>query len=645
MKRQPAGQQIVYYALLAGAFAAAVLTQSTIGAQGDHYAYDWMYRRYRPPAWRPDSVILAIDEQSLNQYRGMSNIRGPLAEGLKRVGLAHPRAVAVDIILASASDKATDESMRKALRSVPNLVLDSELIGEPHHRQWEDPLPAFRDQAAALGHVHADPDSDWVARAIPLYRLSDPAPGTGLKVRRWALALEAYRLSRGESLAQETGDLRSGRTLGLRVGGTLIPVPDNPNPGLRDGRLMRIRYMPPGAATPIPRVSLKRLLDDPTVQTQFAGKVVFVGVTAQTEVKDRLATPYSGYAQLAGVEVHANAFETLNTGQFITDAGTDVEWLFAFLLVAAAGAVFLFLRGWLAYAAGAAVLVVAHVTPYVFFTHNRVLSFVLPASAAWLSALVAGCWQALVVRRSLRVSEEGRLRYQQAMHFVTHEMRTPLSAIQGSSELISRYALTEEKRKQIAELINSESKRLARMIEVFLNVEKLSAGQMEMKKESVSVKDLVDICILRTQPLAERKHIEIVLKPVAPVLQLTGDRELMEYACYNLLTNAVKYSPQHTEVTVSGWRDKGQVLIAIDDHGIGMNQKEVKRIFQKFYRTKKAEQSGEAGTGIGLSIVKQIVEQHGGRIDVVSRPGQGSRFTLVLPAAARSKEPTAVERH
>ena len=88
------------------------------------------------------------------------------------------------------------------------------------------------------------------------------------------------------------------------------------------------------------------------------------------------------------------------------------------------------------------------------------------------------------MRRSLRRSEAERARYQQAMHFVTHEMRTPLSAIQGSSELISRYALTEEKRKQIALLINSESKRLARMVEIFLNVERLSAGQMELKREA-----------------------------------------------------------------------------------------------------------------------------------------------------------------
>jgi len=231
------------------------------------------------------------------------------------------------------------------------------------------------------------------------------------------------------------------------------------------------------------------------------------------------------------------------------------------------------------------------------------------------------------------------------MHFVTHEMRTPLSAIQGSSELISRYAMTEDKRKQIAELINSESKRLARMVEIFLNVERLSAGQMGLKQEPIQVKEMMEVCMTRVRPLADRKHIAASLREVPDDILLSGDRELMEYACYNLLTNAIKYSPQRTEVTVSVWKDDARIRIAVQDQGIGMDQKEVKQIFQKFYRTKKAEESGEAGTGIGLSIVHQIVEQHGGRIEVTSQPGAGSCFTLVMPARMAAAVPTSAKQN
>jgi len=297
----------------------------------------------------------------------------------------------------------------------------------------------------------------------------------------------------------------------------------------------------------------------------------------------------------------------------------------------AAGLAFRYLPGWRAYAASVLILGCAGVTPYVFFTHQRVLPFSTPASAALLGTMTAAAYYHLVVRRNLRLEQATRARYQQAMHFVTHEMRTPLSAIQGSSELISRYALTEEKRQQIALLINSESKRLARMVEIFLNVERLSAGQMELKRQAIPLKEMVDVCVARVRPLGERKHIAITLEPIPEELQLTGDRELMEYACYNLLTNAVKYSPQRTEVKISGWRDDSHIRIAVKDQGIGMDQKEVKQVFQKFYRTKKAEESGEAGTGIGLSIVQQIVEQHGGRIEVTSEPGVGSCFTVVVP--------------
>src|SRR5205814_5121583 len=136
-----------------------------------------------------------------------------------------------------------------------------------------------------------------------------------------------------------------------------------------------------------------------------------------------------------------------------------------------------------------------------FFRESKVFPFSVSASVAWLGTVTAASYYHLVVRRNLRIEQTSRERYQQAMHFVTHEMRTPLSAIQGSSELMTRFPLTEEKRKQIALLINSESKRLARMVEIFLNVERLSAGEMELKRESIAVSTMVDTCIERTRPL------------------------------------------------------------------------------------------------------------------------------------------------
>ena len=191
-------------------------------------------------------------------------------------------------------------------------------------------------------------------------------------------------------------------------------------------------------------------------------------------------TPYSPSVPMPGLEIHANVFETIAQQRFLTDAPHAVVVGFAALLVAGAGVAFAFGPLWQAYLVGVALLVLAHAVPYWAFTHEVVFSFATPVSAAWLSVVTAAGWQHLVVKRRLRRSEEERARYQQTIHFVTHEMKTPLTAIQGSSELITRYAnMPEEKRKQMVQLITSESKRLTRMIEMFLNVERLSAGQME----------------------------------------------------------------------------------------------------------------------------------------------------------------------
>jgi len=611
-------QSATYWALLAGVFVLAVTASWTsLGAQIDNDAYDWMFRLYQPHAWQPESIMLAIDEPSLNAYGGVPGLRKPLAEALQIIATAAPKTVAVDLILTDRTDPDVDASLEDALRATHNLVLACQLL--PDGSGWENPLPRFRIHAAALGHVHAEPDAlDSVGRSLPL----EKAAGHD---RRWALALEAFRLSRGAQILESPDD--------LTVDGRVIPST------FASGRLMRIRYAPPSVT--IPRVSLRDLLRDPSRAARFKGKVVFAGVTSQIAAKDWLFTPYSEGKPMVGVEIHANAFETIAQGLFLTNAPLWQPLLFSLMLVIGIGATYSRLAPRVANPVALGILAGAHVVPYWLFTQRIVFPLSTPVSSAWLSLIAAGSYQFLVVRRKLGKSEAERDRYRQTIHFVTHEMRTPLTAIQGSSELINRYALPEEKRKQIVELINSESKRLGRMVEMFLNMERLSAGQMELKKELFSSTTLIAACVQRALPLAERKQIRILNDAASHDIQLTGDRELMEYAFYNLLTNAIKYSPARTQVTLAAVRKHEHAYISVEDQGIGMDQKEVKQIFQKFYRTTRAEQSGEAGTGIGLSIVEQIITQHGGTIEVMSKPGQGSRFTIVLPApvaAALAKE-------
>ena len=598
-------KRLAYPVILAAALLLGVTASWTsFGDQINNNAYDFFFRVYTPKPHKPDSIILAVDDASLQAIGGLAGMRKAFAESLVQIRSSHPRAIAFDTTFA---DKHPDDDEVEAVfKETPNLILPCVLLDDGLH--WSDPLPRFSRWAAALGQVAAQIDKfDAVSREIELEKQSP-------KERHWALALEAYRVSRGIPVIVESPD-------DLQVGDLLIPS------RIGKGRPLRIRYLPIGG---IPRVTLKQLADNPERAKEFRDKVVFAGVTDQTALQDRRMTPISDQQQMPGVEIHANVYETLAQRAFITDISLMTEVLICLAFVIAAGATFAFLDGWVSNVAASAIFVLANLLPYWFFKQRLVFPYLSSTVTAGLAIVGSAAWQHLVVRKRLLLSEIARERYQEAMQFVTHEMKTPLTAIQGSSELIGRYAMPDEKRKQMADLINSESKRLASMIETFLSVERLSAGQMQLKQEPFNAMDLLEKCVGRVRPIAERKSIEILTGQL-PGNTLVGDRELMEYAFYNLLTNAVKYSPAKTQVTVSGGLEKGRVRVSVEDQGIGISAKDARRIFEKFYRTETAEKSGEKGTGIGLSIVEQIVTQHGGSIAVSSEVGKGSRFTVSLP--------------
>jgi signal transduction histidine kinase len=608
LRRRWSARQIwTYTGLLAGCLAIALFSDWTsLAARLDNQAYDLIYRMFPPRDWPASSAILAIDEATFNAHGGVRNLRGILTESLDALAAAKPVAVAIDVTLPDAGDPAEDTRLADAIARAGNVVLSSQLA----NGTWEDPLPVFRSKAQALGHVHPEENhSDGVGRKVPLEYAAN-------RERRWALMVEAYRVSRNTPTILESNE-------DLQIGEVVVPAP-------RDGkgRLMWIRHRPGG----IPTVSLEELKSSPEKASAFKGKTVFIGVTALAGRRDQVLSPFTG-DYVSGVVIHAQAFETLAQRRFVTEASNVTVLLVCFTVVAAMGAVFAFLSGWMAYAAALVLLAAAHVIPVWFFQVDIVFPYFAVFASAWLAAACAASYQHFVVRKQLHVTQSEKERYQQAIQWVAHEMRSPLTAIQGSSEMMGRYALTDERRKQMASMINAESKRMARMIQTFLDVERLSEGQMEMKRAPFAIGPVVELCVQRVAPLAERKQITVHCEGPMPG-EVTGDRELMEYAVYNLLTNAVKYSPAETHVRVTSASQRGMLRLSVADQGIGMDKKEVENIFRKFYRTEKAQKSGEVGTGIGLSIVEQIVTHHGGKIEVLSTPGKGSVFTIAVPLAA-----------
>jgi signal transduction histidine kinase len=590
---------------------AIVLGWTAFASQIDDDAYDVMFRLHPPAAIQPHSLILAIDDPTYAAMGGVRAYRTMLARALELLASAQAKVVAIDMVLADKEDPAEDDRLRRAMQATKNLVLVAHL----QNGHWEDPLDPFRQAAIALGHDRADELSrDGVTRQIPLEERSE-------RERHWALALETFRLARGQNILESPDD--------LQVGTEVIPA------SRASDRALRVLF----TREPIPQISLLDLVSKPELTERFRGQTVFVGVTSISATYDRVATPY-GQGRIPGVEVHAQLFETLERVKFLTAASNLAVLGFSIAAGVLAGLMFALLSGWPAYTTAGVLLATVTATPFLLFRQDVVFPFFMPLASAWLTAIAAASYQHFVVRRALRVAETERRHYQQAIHFVTHEMRTPLTAIQGSSELMGRYALSEEKRKQIAEMINQESKRLARMIQTFLDVERLSDGQMELKKEAFDLRDVIEACVARARPLAEHKNIRMITETLDG--SLDGDRELMEYAVYNLLTNAIKYSPPDTQVTVACRLAAAQTRLSVQDQGIGMDAKELRQIFQKFYRTKRAEASGEAGTGIGLSIVEQIVQHHGGKMEVTSQPGHGSCFTVVFAARSRASRPPAV---
>ena len=574
----------------------------------DHNAYDFLLA-HQSDTWTPQSVIVKIDAATLEAGHGMRNIRTILSQALDELAQAHPKAVALDVTLHDQVDPTEDARLEASLRATRNLILPCQLAGS----RWEDPAPRFR-ALGSLGHVHTERDRvDAVSRQIILEQV---AAGD----RRWALSLEALRLSLDAGNPEESPD-------DVRVGNVLIPAPRS------NGRALLVRYLQPGT---IPEVSAMEIGRH---REELRAKTVFLGITDLSAANDRLVNPFG--VNFPGVEMHAQAFETMAHGDFLVPAGNSTWLTVCVSFAVAAGLIFWLLPGWSAYLLIVPLLATVHYfLPVQFFARGVVLPYVAPVAVAWLSSIGAATYRHFVMRGQLRKSESEKSRYQQAIHWAAHEMRTPLTAIQGSSELMTRYALPDAKRNELSTMINSESKRLARIISTFLDVERLAEGQMELKREPLPLAELVDTCIQRAAPLAERKHIGLFLDNTVQG-SLLGDRELLEYAFYNLLTNAVKYSPSDTQIHVYSELRGADLRLAVQDQGIGMDAKEIKSIFQKFYRTKSAEAFGEAGTGIGLSIVEQIVFQHGGRIEVTSTPGKGSCFTMIMKAHASA--PTDAE--
>jgi len=217
------------------------------------------------------------------------------------------------------------------------------------------------------------------------------------------------------------------------------------------------------------------------------------------------------------------------------------------------------------------------------------------------------------------------------MALVSHEMRTPLTAIQGMSELLAQFELDPKRSREMSIAIHDEAKRLTQMISQYLDITRLESGTTVLRRSAVRIEVLVERTLLMLDPLAAERGIRLTRRLDSTVPPVLADADLLLRAISNLVSNAVKYSPPKTEVIILARKAANGVAIEVADQGCGIPESSVDRIFEKFYRVPRVQDVDVPGTGLGLALVREIAELHGGSVAVRSLVGTGSVFTLWVP--------------
>jgi signal transduction histidine kinase len=239
---------------------------------------------------------------------------------------------------------------------------------------------------------------------------------------------------------------------------------------------------------------------------------------------------------------------------------------------------------------------------------------------------------AVTVRDVTRMKELDRLK-SDMLSLMSHELRTPVTSINGFAELLMADENIPEDAREFLSIIQTESQRVARMLSTFLSVAKLEQkDRQEVLIAPLTLDDVVRETITSYQPVAKRKRIRLVERDGQRLPPVAADRGLITQAVANLVDNAIKYSPERTSVTLSTALEADTVRLTVEDRGYGIPPEDQERVWEKFYRVARDGRiKEEESTGLGLSFVRQVVEQHGGQVFLESEPGLGSKVGFTLP--------------
>ncbi|MBA4114943.1 MAG: GHKL domain-containing protein [Rubrobacter sp.] len=219
---------------------------------------------------------------------------------------------------------------------------------------------------------------------------------------------------------------------------------------------------------------------------------------------------------------------------------------------------------------------------------------------------------------------------------VSHELKTPATSLKLLAESLVDLLNEDEdldQARHFAEELKNETERLAKLITDLLDLTRLESSEGIQNPQPVDIRSILMVVLARLRPAARHKNISLSWKRSgkAALYAVRGDETQLTSMFTNLVENAVKYTPADGRVDVTGESGESEVVVRVSDTGIGIPEKYLARIFERFYRVDKARSKETGGTGLGLSIVRHIAENHGGRVTVESVPGEGSTFTVCLP--------------
>jgi PAS domain S-box-containing protein len=214
------------------------------------------------------------------------------------------------------------------------------------------------------------------------------------------------------------------------------------------------------------------------------------------------------------------------------------------------------------------------------------------------------------------------------MGMVSHELRTPLTVVIGALATALDGRVSQEDREELLKDASASAESLAGILNNMLELSRYQAGRLRLDRKAIRIADIADKAVQRVR----RKYDthDIVLEMPKEIPKVNADAVRIEQVLYNLIENAVKYSPPGSRVRVFGQRDKNGIVVGVSDSGVGISSEDQKKLFEPFARL---ERSGGTGVGLGLVVCKRLVEAHGGRLWVESQPGKGSIFLFTIPSA------------